>query len=395
MQTFKLIKKYEKYSEYKDSGVEWLGKIPKGWNTIKFKQILDYVQPSDYISDEILEMRDENSVPVLTANKAFILGYTQNRVGTYENLPVIIFDDFTTDKKFVDFPFKVRSSALKIIKPRNSDFDFKYVFRVMEGLKSPILEHNRHWISVYSQYKIPIPTLVEQKKITQYLDEKTFSINQIIEKKEKQIEILKEEIVSVAMNEQINGKGNIVRMINLIKTAQKPIELDDYSEYTALGLYNRSRGLFHKEPQLGKDIKESDFYKVMPRDLIISGQFAWEGAVTLAGKSESECVVSHRYYLLRDGVIKTEYLLALLMTKFGDHILNEASRGSAGRNRPLNIKILLKEKIRVPSKEAEKKIESLLIKMDLIRNNIKKTVNLLDEYKFSLIFSVVTGKVKI
>jgi type I restriction enzyme S subunit len=242
---------------------------------------------------------------------------------------------------------------------------------------------------------MPVPPEDIQIKIAKYLNEKTSSIDQIIEKKEKQVELLKEEIISIAQNEQMNGKGKAIRMRDLFQLAEEPIELEDYSEYIALGLYNRGRGLFHKDPQLGKDIKESDFYKVMPRDLIISGQFAWEGAVALAGKSESKCVVSHRYYLLRDGVIKTEYLLALLMTKFGDHILNEASRGSAGRNRPLNIKILLKEKIRVPSKEVEMKIELLLMKMGLVRNNVKKSIELLEEYKSSLISNVVTGKIKV
>jgi type I restriction enzyme S subunit len=408
MQTLKLTKKYEKYPEYKYSGVAWLGKIPKGWEPQKLqylfeikKRIIGKIGPSilsitqrgikvkniesndgqlssDYSKYQIVEKNDfaMNHMDLLT-------GYVD--ISQYEG---VVSPDYRV--------FSLRND-------NNIDRYFLYLFQIGYLLK--IFYAYGRGAAQFGRWRLPanefksfvvsVPTESEQKRIVNYLDKKISFVDQVIEKKQKQIEFLKEEIVSIAMNEQVNGKGKTIRIGNLFKLADKPISLEDYSEYTALGLYNRGRGLFHKEPQLGKDIKESDFYRVIPKDLIISGQFAWEGAVALAGKDENECVVSHRYYLLRDGVVKTEYFLALLMTKYGDHLLSESSRGSAGRNKPLNIKVLLKEKIRVPAKNVEEKIESLLIKMRSIQSNIKNSVNLLEEYKCSLISNVVTGKIKV
>src|SRR3989338_8142391 len=88
--------------------------IPKGWQEKQIKDLLNYERPDKYIveSDRYINQ----GTPVLTANKSFILGYTDEKGGVYKDVPVIIFDDFTTDSKFVDFPFKVKSSAIKINK---------------------------------------------------------------------------------------------------------------------------------------------------------------------------------------------------------------------------------------------------------------------------------------
>src|SRR6185312_9271112 len=85
-------------------------------------------------------------------------------------------------------------------------------------------------------------------------------------------------------------------------------------------------------------------------DLILSGQFAWEGAIALAGPDEGGCIASHRYHILRgkDGVLQTTYIVSFLRTQLGQLLLDEHSRGAAGRNRPLNIRTLRKEKIPVP-----------------------------------------------
>ncbi|MFA5931873.1 MAG: restriction endonuclease subunit S [Candidatus Paceibacterota bacterium] len=409
MQTLNLTKKYEKYSEYKDSGVEWLGKIPKEWKVGKVKEVFNLLKERSFNNSESeilsltlsgIKTRDvSNNEGQIAASYE---GYRKIIKGDIVLNPMDLVRGFVDASKYEGIISPAYSTLRKKDKKTNSQY-YNYFFQkhYFEGIFHPF----GNGVSVDHRWTLKDDTLVnfpiliispeQQTKIADYIDDKTIMIEEIIEKKEKQIELLKEEIVSIAMNEQIKGKGKIIRIKNLFKLSENPINIEDYSEYTALGLYNRGRGLFHKDFQLGKDIKESDFYKVISRDLIISGQFAWEGAVAFAGEDESGCVVSHRYYLLRDGIVKTEYLLALLMTKFGDHILNESSRGSAGRNKPLNIKILLLEKIRVPSKDIEEKIESLLIKMNLVRKNIKTSIKLLEEYKFSLISNVVTGKVKV
>lgn len=136
------------------------------WATMSLSEVLDYEQPSKYIV-ETETYSNEFKIPVLTANKAFILGYTEEINGIYTDIPIIIFDDFTTDFKYVDFDFKVKSSAIKILKPKNRD-NLKYIYEYMQILEFKVGSHKRHWISEYSQLQIPLPCLEEQEKIAEY-----------------------------------------------------------------------------------------------------------------------------------------------------------------------------------------------------------------------------------
>jgi type I restriction enzyme S subunit len=145
------------------------------------------------------------------------------------------------------------------------------------------------------------------------------------------------------------------------------------------------------------DMGDSDFFWVEEGDLIISGQFAWEGAVALAGKEDTGCVVSHRYPVLhgQSGICHTEYLFALLLTKHGDFLLNENSRGAAGRNRPLNINSLMKEKIPVPDMRIQEQVAQAVYWRKILSVEISKQVDLLQERRTALISAAVTGKIDV
>ena len=73
------------------------------WEEKMFGDCLDYEQPQKYLVSTDSYKKD--GIPVLTAGKTFVLGYTDDNYGIYTQLPVIIFDDFTTASRFVDFPF--------------------------------------------------------------------------------------------------------------------------------------------------------------------------------------------------------------------------------------------------------------------------------------------------
>ncbi len=257
-----------------------------------------------------------------------------------------------------------------------------------EGAKMPRAD----WESI-GNISMPLPPKQEQLKIRESIQFETNRIDTLITKKTRFIELIKEKILAIAMNEQMHGKDKFVRLGRLVQVISRPVKIVKEKEYIALGLYNRGRGLFHKPATLGKDIGDSNFFYVEEDDLIISGQFAWEGAVTMASKSEEGCVVSHRYPILRGDTINTEYLYALLMTHFGDFLLNESSRGAAGRNRPLNINLLLNEKIRLPSTEAQMQIKKLTNLKRVIDNKIYKSIKLLKERRSAFITAAVTGQI--
>ena len=139
------------------------GVLPSGWIVCCLEDVLDYEQPQTYIVNSI-DYSDDYMTPVLTPGKSFILGYTNEDFGICDRLPVIIFDDFTTESKYVDFPFKVKSSAMKILHARG-EINLRYVALLMSITRLAGDTHKRYWISEYSKIPVPIPPLHEQERI--------------------------------------------------------------------------------------------------------------------------------------------------------------------------------------------------------------------------------------
>ena len=137
--------------------------LPAGWCKCQLEEIVEYEQPQAYIVNST-DYDDSYLTPVLTAGKSFIIGYTNETEGIYQNTPCIIFDDFTTDSKLVDFPFKVKSSAMKILKVAD-DIEIEYVAMFMNITRLIGDTHKRYWISEYSKLCIPIPPRKEQRRI--------------------------------------------------------------------------------------------------------------------------------------------------------------------------------------------------------------------------------------
>ena len=146
------------------------------WEEKKLGDCLDYIQPTKYLVSST-EYDNSYSTPVLTAGKTFILGYTNETNGIFENnLPVIIFDDFTTATQFVDFPFKAKSSAMKILVAKEG-INIRFMYETMQIMKYELGGHERHWISKFAPLEILIPSTEEQTKIANFLSAIDDTIN--------------------------------------------------------------------------------------------------------------------------------------------------------------------------------------------------------------------------
>lgn len=148
---------------------------PNGVEYMKVGDVTYYEQPAKYIVKST-NYSDDFNTPVLTAGQSFILGYTNETDGIFEATkqePVIIFDDFTGAFKWVDFPFKVKSSAMKLITSNKDVVLLRYLYHIMGVIGLTSTEHKRLWLSKYSEIKIPVPPLPAQKEIVKILDKMT------------------------------------------------------------------------------------------------------------------------------------------------------------------------------------------------------------------------------
>jgi putative restriction-modification enzyme type I S subunit len=177
-------RKYDKLVKIKKSMLEKMfprdGKIvpdirfsgfTEDWEQRKLGEVFKYEQPQAYIVENT-DYDGKNDIPVLTAGQSFILGYTDENFGikeASEKNPVIIFDDFTTSSHYVDFPFKVKSSAMKLLNLNNQKDNIYCAYNVLKSISYLPVSHERHWISIFAKFDILLPRYAdEQKQVGQY-----------------------------------------------------------------------------------------------------------------------------------------------------------------------------------------------------------------------------------
>lgn len=178
IEDLKVLKKELNYS--------LIGRIINGKSSnCKIEDVIDYEQPTNYIvkSDKYIE---NGETPVLTANKAFLLGYTIENEGVYNKSDCIILDDFTLDFKYVNFPFKIKSSAIKILTAKK-DIELRYFYEYLLFLGLTSHEHKRHYISEVAPLPLYLPSIDEQRNALSVLN----SISKKIKVEENYISALK------------------------------------------------------------------------------------------------------------------------------------------------------------------------------------------------------------
>ena len=192
---------------------------PDGVEYKKIGELVDYEQPGNYIVSST-KYSDEYNIPVLTAGQTFILGYINETDGVYKSSkdnPVIIFDDFTAAFKWVDFEFKVKSSAIKILTVNNTLTTIRYIYHVMGFLNISSDEHKRLWIGTYSNIKVPVPPLEVQREIVRILDNFAIATTEIQQKlqeelaaRQKQYEYYRDLLLTFKPNEStiLNERTN-------------------------------------------------------------------------------------------------------------------------------------------------------------------------------------------
>ena len=201
----------------------------KKWIEYSLEELLSYEQPTPYIV-ESTDYNDNYKTPVLTAGKSFIIGYTKETEGIYNKLPVIIFDDFTTATQYVNFPFKVKSSAMKILTPNLDLVLPKFIFYRMQIIQFDASTHKRYWIQQYSKIKVKVPPLDEQKRIVAKIEELFSELDNGVEtlkKTKQQLAVYRQAVLKEIFD---------IKNTEIIKASFDSI-LDTLTDYHANGSY--------------------------------------------------------------------------------------------------------------------------------------------------------------
>ncbi len=346
---------------------------------IKLGDVLKYEQPTKYIVSNNIYDNNYNT-PVLTAGKTFILGYTNETENIFTKIPVIIFDDFTTATKFVDFPFKVKSSAMKILNP-TEEIDIKYIFYLISTIKIDRDLHKRYWISTFSNIKISLPSLTKQKQIAKRLDK----AKELIELRQDSIKKLDELSKSIFIDMFGDPVSNPMgfELINLgtVIKIDAPMVQPNTKEYENLYL-------------IGSDRIEKNTGKILPsstakEDKVISKKFLFDNRYILYSKIRPYLnkvaiatftgLCSADMYPLRpmDNKINKEYLLYRLLSKhFLQYTETLPDRASIPK---LNRKELVKYKFPLPPIKLQNNFADIIQKIEQQKSLYQKQLIKLQE----------------
>ncbi|WP_288550383.1 restriction endonuclease subunit S [uncultured Brachyspira sp.] len=354
---------------------------PDGVEYVELSSVINYEQPSKYIVENT-KYNDDYDTPVLTAGQTFILGYTNEKDGIYKaskKEPVIIFDDFTTSFHWVDFNFKVKSSAMKMLKVIDENkSNFRYLYYCMKNIKYVPLDHTRQWIEKYSKFMIPLPPIKVQKEIVRILD--TFTkyqdlLNRELELRKKQYEYYRDKLLTFGDEVEYRTVGDVGLVTKLAG-----FEFTKYVTYSNKGKIIALRGLNVKNGRLNLDevkyIDESDLTKLTRSKLYIDDMlFTYVGTI-----GEVALIDENDKYYLAPNVALIRFDKKIILPKFMRYYfqsniffntqINKLLQSSSMKNIPM-------EKIRkflvpVPPLEEQERIVNILDKFDALCNDITK-----------------------
>ena len=335
---------------------------------IPLGDVADYEQPTKYLVNSTV-YNDNYPTPVLTAGKTFILGYTNEDEGIYfaSKSPVIIFDDFTTANKWVDFDFKAKSSAMKMITSKNEKFALlKYIYYWLNTLPNNQTDgdHKRQWISNYANKLIPIPPLPVQTEIVKILDALTALTSELTSEltlRRKQYEYYREKLLSHDSSQYSTQKSDKVKFFHTSNIQW--LHLNE--------IYKFQYGIGNKIPTIGGE------YPVYGSNGIVGthNEYNSENAPVIGHIGAYAGIVNWaegKHFVTYNGIIcnkindnvNSRYAYYLLLSQ---NFIDKANKASQPF---ISYDILNKCIVPVPPLEEQQRIVSILDKFEALTNSI-------------------------
>lgn len=352
---------------------------------MKIKDFIDYEQPNEYIVESD-RYNIKYSTPVLTAGQSFILGYTNESKGIYKKGPCIIFDDFTTSVHYVDFPFKVKSSAMKILTTK-SNTDLKYCYYLLLSLSKMPPNHKRQWISTTSEKTHELPSMDKQIAIVKKLDLISDTIAIYTNQIENLDNLVKARFIEMFGDPQINEKG--------FTKAPMGEYLSLLTDFSSNGSYKAldSGVVMYDEPNYAWMVRTTDLesgdkssikyidekaYELLSKSKIFGGEIIMNkigsaGKIYIIPKLTMPASLGRNAFMFRyDERINNIFIYYLLTSDYGQREIQQYVRGAV-------TKTITKDDARavliiVPPLELQQQFADFVYQVDKSRFDIKKSI---------------------
>ena len=366
---------------------------PDGVEYVPIKEITKFEQPTKYIVKST-NYRDDFNTPVLTAGQTFILGYTNETDGIYnasKEHPVIIFDDFTGAFKWVDFPFKVKSSAMKMISANKDVTTLRYIYHVMGHLNFISSEHKRLWIGIYSAFRVPLPPLSIQSEIVHILDsftlltaDLTADLTAELTARQKQYAFYRDYLLDFS-NEDVIKKIPDIDCSNV-----EYLTLNDVCEFVrgpfggslkkeifineGYAVYEQQNAIYNRF-KFRYFISKNDFqrlkrFEVKTNDLIMSCSGTM-GKIAIIPDNAPKGIINQALLKLTPKSNIDSHYLKYYFENTISKIMNDSARGGAIKN-VASVSELKKISIPVPPLSVQENIVKTLDRFDKLNNDMSE-----------------------
>lgn len=352
---------------------------PNGVDNVELGEVLNYEQPQKYI------VKDTNydksyRTPVLTAGQTFILGYTNEIEGIYcasKDNPVIIFDDFTTSFHWVDFDFKIKSSAMKMLRVKDTKKClFKYIFYAMQTIKYVPYGHTRQWIENYSRLQIPLPPLAVQREIVQILDKFTLLSAELtaeLTARRKQYEFYRDKLLTFDVEIKFKELWEVCRQItdgshnppNGIEFSSKTFPMISAQNISNGKIdYNNVRWLNENDFEIENKRSKAEVGDVLMTIVGAIGRVAVIKENPKMTFQRSVCILKPKH-----NVINSDFLRYILESNQLQNEIQKQANGAAQRG--IYLKQVSKLKFPVPPLDMQERIVKVLDNFDAICSDLE------------------------